>query len=113
MGAGALTEAQIAAELKTLPAWRYERGALRRVFKTDGWPTTLMLVPAIGFGSGAADPHPDLLVSWGKVEVSFWTHSAGGITAKDVALARSVERAALWRPDGWKGTPKEWVKPEA
>jgi 4a-hydroxytetrahydrobiopterin dehydratase len=109
---GALTDAQIAAELQTLPGWRHENRALRRTYKTDGWPTTLLLVNAVGFVCESADHHPDLAVSWGKVEVSFWTHSAGGITAKDVAMARAVDKAALWRPEGWKGTAKGWVSPE-
>jgi 4a-hydroxytetrahydrobiopterin dehydratase len=107
-----LTDAQIASELKTMPGWRHEQKALRRLYKTDGWPTTLMLVNAIGFVAEAADHHPDLAVRWGSVEVAFWTHSAGGITAKDVALAKAVERAAMWRPEGWKGTAKKWVQPE-
>jgi 4a-hydroxytetrahydrobiopterin dehydratase len=107
-----LTDAQIAAELAELAGWRHERKALRRAYKTDGWPTTLMLVNAIGFVAEAADHHPDLAVSWGKVEVSLWTHSAGGITRKDVALARAIERAARWRPEGWRGTTKPWVQPD-
>lgn len=93
----ALTDAQIAAELKVLPGWRHEAGALRRTYKTDGWPTTLMLVNAIGFYAEAADHHPDLEVHWGSVSVALSTHSAGGITAKDVALAKLVEETALWQ----------------
>ena len=77
----AYTDSQITEQLKALPGWRHEGGALRRTYKTDGWPTTLMLVNAIGFYAEAADHHPDLEVSWGKVEVSLNTHSAGGITA--------------------------------
>ena len=42
-------EAQIAEKLKDLPGWYFEGGMIRRVYKTDGWPTTLMLVGAIGF----------------------------------------------------------------
>ncbi len=45
----AYTDAQIAEQLKALPGWRHEGGALRRTYKTDGWPTTLMLVNAIGY----------------------------------------------------------------
>jgi 4a-hydroxytetrahydrobiopterin dehydratase len=108
----ALTDQQIAGELKTMPGWTHERQALRRAFKTDGWPTTLMLVNAIGFVAEAADHHPDLVVKWGSVEVALWTHSAGGITAKDVALARAIEQTARWRPQGWKGTSKGWVQPD-
>jgi len=107
-----LTDAQIAAELKGMPGWRHETKALRRTYKTDGWPTTLMLVNAIGFVAEAADHHPDLAVKWGSVEVALWTHSAGGITPKDVGLAKAIERTANWRPEGWKGTTKKWVQPE-
>jgi hypothetical protein len=55
----------------------------RRNYKTDGWPTTLMLVNAIAFLSEAAYHHPDLAVTWGRVTVKLSTHSAGGITDKD------------------------------
>src|SRR5258705_4754394 len=64
-----LSPAEIADRLQTLPAWRFEGGALMREYQTDGWPTTLMLVNAIGFFAEAADHHPDLAVSWGKVGV--------------------------------------------
>ena len=77
-------------------SWRHEGGALRRTYKTDGWPTTLMLVNAVGFYAEAADHHPDLEVHWGSVSVALSTHSAGGITPKDVALAKQVEQVALW-----------------
>jgi len=106
-----LTDAEITAGLAALPGWSHAGGALRRMYRTDGWPTTLMLVNAIGFAAEAADHHPDLQVSWGRVEVSLNTHSAGGITEKDFVLARAFERIALWRPAEWAGTPKKFVQP--
>jgi 4a-hydroxytetrahydrobiopterin dehydratase len=108
------TDAQLAEQLRQLPGWRHERGAIRRTYQTDGWPTTLMLVNAVGFLAEAADHHPDLAVSWGRVEVALNTHSAGGITAKDVELAKLIERTALWRPGPgapFRGTPKKFVTP--
>jgi len=93
----AYTDAQITEQLKALPGWRHEGGALRRTYKTDGWPTTLMLVNAVGFYAEAADHHPDLEVHWGSVSVALSTHSAGGITPKDVALAKQLEQVALWQ----------------
>jgi 4a-hydroxytetrahydrobiopterin dehydratase len=91
------TEAEVTDQLARLPGWRHEGGAIRRTYKTDGWPTTLMLVNAIGYYAEAADHHPDLEVHWGSVSVALSTHSAGGITAKDVELAKLIEEAALWR----------------
>jgi len=108
----ALTESQIAEKLKALPGWRYDSGALRRRYQTDGWPTTLMLVNAVGFYAEAADHHPDLGVHWGSVDVALNTHSAGGITDKDFELAALFEQAALWRPgagSAFRGTPKKFV----
>lgn len=105
-------ETQIAEKLKELPGWYYEDGWLRRQYKTDGWPTTLMLVNAIGFLAEAAYHHPDLTVTWAKVWVKLQTHTAGGITDKDLELAREIEKIALWRPRGGalEGTPNKFVR---
>jgi 4a-hydroxytetrahydrobiopterin dehydratase len=84
-------ETEIADRLKDLPGWYFEDGLIRRVYKTDGWPTTLMLVNAIGYLSEAAYHHPDLSVTWGRLTVKLSTHSAGGITDKDFELARKIE----------------------
>src|ERR687891_2964356 len=91
-------ETEIAEKLKDLPGWYFEDGWIRRVYKTDGWPTTLMLVNAIGFAAEAAYHHPDLAVTWARVTGKLTTHSAGGITDKDLLVARQIEQAALWRP---------------
>lgn len=101
----------LASRLQALPGWSEEGNAIRRVYTTDGWPTTLMLVNLIGFLCEAADHHPDLLVSWGKVEVRLNTHTEGGVTDKDLQLADVIERQALWRPRGGalSGTTKKWV----
>jgi 4a-hydroxytetrahydrobiopterin dehydratase len=106
-------ESQIAERLRELPGWYFEDGWIRRVYKTDGWPTTLMLVNAIGYLSEAAYHHPDLTVTWGRITVKLSTHSAGGITDKDFALARKIEDVVLWRPaqgEALTGTPNKWVR---
>ena len=105
-------ESQIAEKLSALPGWYYEDGWIRRQYKTDGWPTTLMLVNAIGYIAEAAYHHPDLSVTWAKVWVKLQTHSAGGITDKDFELARRIEDVMLWRPQGGalEGTPNKFVR---
>ena len=107
-------EAQIAERLRDLPGWFYEDKWIRRVYKTDGWPTTLMLVNAIGFLAEAAYHHPDLAVTWGRITVKLSTHSAGGITDKDFELARKIEDVALYRPPAGTalapGTPEKFVR---
>jgi len=109
-----LPDAEIVERLaRELPGWTLDEGWLRRKYNTDGWPTTLMLVNAIGFLSEAAWHHPDLEVTWGKVYVRLKTHSSGGITERDFALAKEIEKAALWRPapgSHLEGNPGKWVR---
>lgn len=98
---------------KELPNWYLEGKWIRRKFNTDGWQSTLMLVNTIAYLAEAAWHHPDLEVTWAKVWVKLRTHSAGGITEKDIALARKIEEAVLWRPgegSPLEGTPNKWVR---
>ena len=106
------TDAQIEEKLKQFPGWWYEDGWIRRTYKTDGWPTTLMLVTAIGYLAEAAYHHPDLSVTWGKVTVKLKTHSENGITQTDFELARRIEQTVLWRPSegsALEGTSNKFV----
>src|SRR6266478_6051532 len=78
----------------------------------EHWLTTLALVNTIGYLAEAAWHHPDLAVTWGKVWVKLKTHSAGGITDKDFALAQKIEEVVLWRPPAGgplEGTPHKFV----
>jgi len=97
-----------------LPAgWEFQDNAIQRFYETDGWPTTLMAVNAIGFLCEAADHHPDLSVSWGRIMVRLNTHSAGGVTDKDLELAREIDRLVLWRPgqgSALRGTQRTFVR---
>ena len=86
-----------------LPEWNLAEGGIHRVFPTDGWSSTLMLANAIAYLSEAAWHHPDLQLSWGRVGVSLRTHDADGISERDLALAREINRLALWRPE--EGSP--------
>jgi len=108
-----IPDGEITARLeKELPGWRLEDGWLRRKYSTDGWPTTLMLINHIGYLSEAAYHHPDLEVTWGKLWVKLKTHSSGGITERDFALAREIEKGVLWRPaqgSALEGTPNKFV----
>jgi 4a-hydroxytetrahydrobiopterin dehydratase len=102
--------AEVAA--RGLAGWYVEGGWLKRKFNTEGWPVTLMLVNAVGYLCEAADHHADLAVTYAKLWVKLQTHSAGGITDKDLELARKIEDVALWQPTGGAldGNSRKWVK---
>jgi len=95
-----------------LQKWTIENGWIRRKFSTDGWPSTLMLVNAVGFACEAAWHHADLEVTWGRVIVKLKTHSHRGLTDLDIELARKIEDIALWRPgpgSALQGNPNKFV----
>ena len=72
-----------------------------------------MLTNAIGYVCEAAYHHADLAITWGKLWVKLKTHSEGGITDKDFALAQKIEEVVLWRPaagGALEGTPNKFVQ---
>lgn len=98
-----------------LPAWRLQKTHLRRLYKTGNWRVTLMVANAIGYMAEAADHHPELILNYSSVEVHLQTHSAGGITAQDYALARRIEETVLWHPgpaEGLAVPAGKWVERE-
>jgi len=108
----AYSEAEVKQRLAVeLPHWYYEDGWIRRKFKTGGWKGTLMVVNTVGHLAEAAWHHPDLTVSYAFVIVKLVTHSAKGITDKDLALAKKIEEVIQWQPgkEGGvlEGTPND------
>ncbi|BCX88918.1 4a-hydroxytetrahydrobiopterin dehydratase [Methylomarinovum tepidoasis] len=105
------SDAEIEARLaEELPCWYYEKGWIRRKYRTAGWKATLMVVNTIGHLAEAAFHHPDLTVSYAFVIVKLMTHSAKGITDKDFELARKIEEVVMWRPgedSALEGTPDD------
>jgi pterin-4a-carbinolamine dehydratase len=91
----AAIEARLAADN---PRWHFADGALRRSYRTHDWRATLMVVNTIGHLAEAAWHHPDLAISYDRVDVALCTHDAKGVTDKDFALARRIEDVVLWRP---------------
>ncbi|MEQ8823621.1 MAG: 4a-hydroxytetrahydrobiopterin dehydratase [Filomicrobium sp.] len=108
----ALTEAEVQTWLSTnLPKWKLEDGWVRRTYKTTSWKSTLMVINTVGHLAEAAWHHPDITASYAWVEVRLQTHSAKGITDKDLELAQKIENVVGWQPgaeDGaLEGTPQD------
>ena len=105
-----MNDAEVAAWLQSkLPHWRLEDGWIKRTYKTSSWKGTLMVVNTVGHLAEAAWHHPDVTLSYAWVEVRLVTHSAKGITVKDLELASKIEEVVMWQPakegKGLDGTP--------
>lgn len=91
-GDTAMDEATVRDRLaREFPGWSLAGGAIHREVSMKGFARPLLLANAIGHLAEAADHHPDLAIRYGSLGVSLSTHSAGGITEKDFALAARIE----------------------
>jgi len=63
---------------------------LTRTFAFPDFAQALAFTNLVGALAEAADHHPDIYLSWGKVRIELWTHTAGGLTEKDFLLANNI-----------------------
>ncbi len=89
-----LPDEEIATALGDLPGWELEGGQITKQYRLDGFPGAVAFVVRISYEAEAADHHPDLDIRYDRVRVALSTHSEGGVTAKDVDLARTIEGLA-------------------
>lgn len=77
-----------------LPVWRRDGDALRATFSAPDFPAAIALVQAVAGHAERMDHHPDIDIRYTDVTFVLSTHSEGGITAKDVELARAISTTA-------------------
>jgi 4a-hydroxytetrahydrobiopterin dehydratase len=95
-----LSDEDRAAALEGLPEWRYDAAerAIRRDFRFADFGEAFAFMTRAALAAEKADHHPDWSNSWNRVAVALSTHSAGGVTGKDVALARAMDGFARGLP---------------
>jgi 4a-hydroxytetrahydrobiopterin dehydratase len=90
-----LDDAALSAALVELPDWRRDGDALVRTFGRRDWLDAIAFVDRIGPEAERRNHHPDVsITAYRNVTIRLTTHSAGGITQRDVDLATWIERAA-------------------
>ncbi|WP_299051915.1 4a-hydroxytetrahydrobiopterin dehydratase [uncultured Nocardioides sp.] len=82
-----LTADEVAAA--TPPGWAHVPGRIRAVFATGDFATGLALVDRIGAAAEEADHHPDVVLTYPTV-TGLSSHDVGGITSRDIDLARRI-----------------------
>lgn len=89
-----LTEAERATALDTLAEWTYDTGAgaITRQFTFKDFSEAFGFMARVALAAEKADHHPDWSNVYNRVTISLSTHDAGGLTGKDIALARAIDR---------------------
>ncbi len=83
----------ISQQLKTVPGWKAHnrRSSITRTYKLPTFRAALAFVQFVGELAEAHDHHPDIDIRFSRVILTLSTHSAGGLTEKDFALARALD----------------------
>lgn len=85
-----LDDAAITAALTELPGWERDGDALVRTAKLPSFPAAIGVVDRVAEIAEAADHHPDIDIRWRTLTFRCSTHSAGGVTDLDTALAAAI-----------------------
>jgi 4a-hydroxytetrahydrobiopterin dehydratase len=65
---------------------------LEKEYRFDDFRQALDFVNRLGEAAEEEGHHPDIFLTWGKVKVTLWTHSVGGLSEKDFTLAERADR---------------------
>ncbi|WP_411721785.1 4a-hydroxytetrahydrobiopterin dehydratase [Mycetocola sp.] len=90
--------------------FRHASGSLTAAFRTPDFATGARLVADVAEIAETMNHHPDVTLGWGSVTFSLTSHDAGGVTARDLELARLITRAAAAlgiEPDPAGGEPED------
>jgi 4a-hydroxytetrahydrobiopterin dehydratase len=91
---GLSTDQQIQGALAELPGWKRQGKAIAKTFDMKGFKASMAFAATVGEIAERADHHPDILVQFSKVTLTLSSHDAGGVTDRDLRLARQIEAAA-------------------
>jgi 4a-hydroxytetrahydrobiopterin dehydratase len=92
-----LSGAQVSDALLTRPGWSGDEAGIERTVTAPSFLEAVRLVDDVADAAEAADHHPDIDIRWRSVRFVLSTHSAGGVTAKDLYLAETIDRLASAR----------------
>jgi 4a-hydroxytetrahydrobiopterin dehydratase len=89
-----LNDTEIDDALTRLTDWQRDGDTLVRTIESASFPEAIDLVRRVAEEAESADHHPDIDIRWRSVTYRLSTHSAGGLTGKNVLLAAAIDRLA-------------------
>jgi 4a-hydroxytetrahydrobiopterin dehydratase len=89
-----LDDSAIREGLDRLDGWTRDGNAINRTFEFDSFMPAIAFVNRVAEAAETADHHPDIDIRYSRVTLALSTHSAGGITRKDLNLAGEIDSLA-------------------
>ena len=91
----ALTAGEVQNALTELSGWAGDAMAIHKTYSFPDFVTAIAFVNRAADLAERAQHHPDIDIRYSRVTMTLSTHDAGGVTQKDIDLARDLERAAV------------------
>jgi 4a-hydroxytetrahydrobiopterin dehydratase len=89
-----LSRADAEKRIKTLNGWTLDGDAIRKQFTFKDFLEAIAFVNRLAPEAEKADHHPDILINYKRVTLTYSTHSEGGLTEKDFTGAATADRLA-------------------
>ena len=89
-----LSRADIDQGMKKLAGWTLYGDEIRKQFTFKDFPAAIAFVNRLAPEAQGTDHHPDILINYKRVTLTYSTHSEGGLTEKDFAGAEMADRVA-------------------
>jgi len=89
-----LTPAEIDQRMKSVNGWTREGDAIRKQFTFADFLQAITFVNRLAPEAEKADHHPDIVINYKRVTLTYSTHSEGGLTEKDFVGAATADRLA-------------------
>lgn len=86
------SEKSIQIALKDLKGWKFINNGIEKNFKFLDFSQALGFIVQVGLLAEKMNHHPELFNVYNKVTIRLTTHDAGGVTDKDLDLAKSIEK---------------------
>jgi len=93
-----LDDAAIEQGLQGLPGWQRRNHQIVKTFEHRNFLEAIAFVNQVAEVAEAMQHHPDIDIRWSRVSLTLSTHSAGGLTEKDLDVARRIEEMAISAP---------------
>ena len=92
-GVPALAGKELEALGQQVPQWKVIDGHhISRLFEFPDFRQALAFVNKVGEVAESQGHHPDILLGWGKAEITTWTHKINGLTESDFILAAKIDK---------------------
>jgi len=89
-----LSRAEVEQRVKGLDGWVLDGNAIHKQYTFANFPQAIAFVDRLAPKAEAVDHHPDILINYRRVTLTYSTHSEGGLTAKDFEGAAVADQLA-------------------